>query len=114
MPFLHVRALPMDGLDAAAAVRSVSTEFARDAGVDERHVTVTWQTLGAESAAGGQPVLVDLLAPDFNDEESVAAMLRAAASAVARAAGVGEERVFVDFRGARSGHVFDGGEIVRW
>ena len=112
MPFLHVRSLPIDPPFAPdEAVRSVSSAFARDAGVDEQHVTVTWQTVDALS---GQPVLVDLLAPDFADDERIATMLHAAATAVAEAAGVSTHEVFVDFRGARSGHVFDAGEIDRW
>ena len=115
MPFLHVRSLPLgDAFDADAAVRAVSAEFASEAGIVERHVTVSWQTLDAQSAAGGRPILVDVVAPDFNDDERIVAMLRAAAGAVARAAGVDLRGVFAEFRGARSGQVLDGGEIVRW
>ena len=115
MPFVHVRSLPLDDpFDADAAVRVVSTEFASEIGTEERHVTVTWQTLDAQSAAGGRPILVDVVAPDFNDDERIVAMLRAAAGAVARAVGVEAGGVFAEFRGARSGQVLDGGEIVRW
>jgi hypothetical protein len=112
MPFLHVRSLPLDPPFAPAeAVRAIAAAFAREVGVDVQHVTVTWQVLDAHR---GQPLLVDLVAPDFNDDERIATMLRAAAAAVADAAGVAPRDVFVDFRAARPGHVFDGGEIVRW
>ena len=126
MPFLHVRSLrPAGPFDAGEAVRAVSREFAAATGVAERHVTVTWQRLEAEhyshggrtavkQPAGSHPVLVELLAPDFNSQERIEQMLEAAARAVAGQAGVGRENVFVDFRPARSGQVLDGGELVRW
>ena len=124
MPFLHVRSLPLEA-EVGAAVSAVSRAFAEQAGVAEEHVTVTWDVLaprayahaGATAArqpADSHPVIVDLLAPDFNDAARVEEMVRAAAAAVAREAGVGAGNVFVNAREARSGRVFDGGEIVRW
>ena len=86
MPFLHVRSLPLDDrFDAAAAVRAVSAQFAGETGIEEHH-----------------------------DDERIVAMLRAAAGAVAGAAGVESRRVFAEFRGARSGQVLDGGETLPW
>ena len=126
MPFVHVRSLPVPPpFDAAVAVRTISAELARAAEVEERHVTVTWQTLApGHYASGGEiaaqqppashPVLVDLLAPDFYSEERVEAMLRAVAAAVSREARVAVENVFVEFRSAASGRVLDGGDVVRW
>ena len=128
MPFVHVRSLPVPSpFDAAVAVRTISAELAHAAAVDERHVTVTWQTLapghyasGGETAAeqprASHPVLVDLVAPDFYAEERVEAMLRAVAvaAAVSREARVAAENVFVEFRSAASGRVLDGGDVVRW
>lgn len=126
MPFLHVRSLPPPGsFDAGAAVRAITREFAAGAGVEARHVTVTWQLLesehyahAGETAAGqpgdSHPVLVELVAPDFHSDESAERMLVTAAEAVARQAGVGRENVFVELRAARAGRVFDGGEVVRW
>ena len=126
MPFLHIRSLPIGGdFDAAEAVRAISAEFAGRAGVDEQHVTVTWQTLEpAHYASAGEtataqpaathPVLVELLAPDSNSDERIEQMLRVAAGAVAAEAGIEPGNVFVHFSPARSGKVFDGGEFVRW
>jgi hypothetical protein len=55
MPFVHVRALPLDGdVDRGAAVRAVSAEVARAAEVDEEHeehMTVTWHTLAPDHYA---------------------------------------------------------------
>ena len=126
MPFIHVRSLPLAGsFDAGDAVRAITRDFAVGARIEARHLTVTWELIEPEhyahaghtaagQPAGSHPVLVELVAPDLHDDESVERMLVAAADAVARQAGVPRENVFVEHRAARSGHVFDGGEIVRW
>ncbi|MDQ4125958.1 MAG: hypothetical protein M3134_10210 [Actinomycetota bacterium] len=126
MPFVHVRSLPLrDAFDPATALPAISRAFSRDTGVDEEHVTVTWETIAPHHyAAGGvtsaaqpeasHPVLVDVLAPDFNDDERIGAMLRSVAGSVAEAAETTPDNVFVVFHAARSGRVFDGGDVVRW
>lgn len=126
MPYLHIRSLPIAGaFDPAAALRAISADFARAVEIDEQHVTVTWETFDEHHYADGgktapaqrvasHAVLVSLLAPDFNSPERIETMLRSAAAAVAHQAGVSLENVFVHFRPARSGEVFDGGDVVRW
>jgi hypothetical protein len=126
VPFIHVRSLPLAGsFDVGAAVRAITRDFAVGARVEARHVTVTWEVIEpghyahAGKTATGQParshpVLVELLAPDFHDDESVERMLVTTAEAVAAQAGVPPENVFVEFRAARAGRVFDEGAIARW
>ena len=126
MPFVHIRSLPVGtDFDAAEAVRTISAEFAAGAGVDEQHVTVTWQTFepghyastgetAAAQPAGSHPILVELFAPDSNSEARIGRMLQVVAAAVAAQAGVEPGNVFVRFHAARSGQVFDRGELVRW
>ena len=126
MPFIHVRSLPLAGdFDPAAALPAISDAFARDTGIDEEHVTVTWETIAphhyasagrtaAEQPEDSHPVLVDVLAPDFHPDDRIEAMLRSVAASVARQAGVPQANVFVAFTPARSGHVFDGGDVVGW
>ena len=126
MPFLHIRSLPVGrDFDVADAVRTISAEFAGGTEIDEQHVTVTWQTFepdhyaSAGETAAAQPVashplLVELLAPDSNSDERIEQMLQVAAAAVAAQVGVELGNVFVHFRPAQSGKVFDRGELVRW
>ena len=126
MPFVHIRSLPIGGgFDAGRAVRAISSGVAAAAGTDERHVSVTWQTLEREHYANAgrtaatqpfasHPVLVELFAPDFNAQDRIENMLEVIAGAVATAAGVAAENVFVEFRPARSRQVFDGGQVARW
>lgn len=112
MPFVHVRSLPLPSppFQVEDAVRDVREELADATGIGTEHITVTWEWLAAQ--ASEEPlVLVDVLAPDFHPPERVEAMIRSVAASVERAAGT---PAFVNFRAARSGHVHDGGEIIRW
>ena len=126
MPFIHIKSLPFDPpIDAGPALMVVSREFAAATGVDLEHVTATWEFLAphhyavaGETAASqvpdSHPVLVDLLAPDFNSPETVQTMLEAVAQSIARVSGVASQNVFVNYREAHAGQVLDAGEIVRW
>ena len=126
MPFIHIRSLPpARPFDVGAALEGLSRDFAAATGVGLEHVTATWDFFeprhysvagkaAAEQPAESHPVLVDLLAPDFNSAESVETMLTAVAEGLARHAGLPRGQVFVDARAARSGRVFDAGGIVRW
>ena len=126
MPFIHVRSLPLEPTrDIAAVLEGLIRDFADGTGIGLEHVTATWDLLPAgHYAVGGRaaqrqpershPVLVDLTAPDFNPPELVETMLRTVAASIARRAGVPLDNVFVLHREARSGMVFDAGEIVRW
>ena len=125
MPFIQIRALPPAGaIDVGDAVRAVSAGFAAATATDERHVTVTWEELAPDSysQAGdtaatqprdSYPVLVEVFAPDLSPQERVETMLEVAAREAA-AAGVAMENVFVHFRAARSGQVFEEGAVARW
>ena len=126
MPFIHVKSLPFDRLfDAARALEGITRDFAKEAGIALEQVTATWEFLApghyatAGSAAsrqprGSHPILVDLLAPDVNTERKIRKMLAAVASSISKRARVPVTNIFVNFRRARSGTVFDAGEIVRW
>lgn len=126
MPFIHVKSLPFKGpVDLQPVVEGISRDFARDTGIGLGHVAVTWEFLpgGAFAVAGkaayhqpraSHPVLVDLLAPDFNDPATIAHMMKAVAQAISLRTGVTAANVFVNYRQAHAGMVFDSGEVIRW
>jgi len=60
------------------------------------------------------PVVVDFLVLDFNAPERVETMLRALASSIAAHSAVAPDNIFIHCQTARSGNVFDAGDIVRW
>ena len=126
MPFVHITSLPFaHNFDAPAAIVAISEDFSTATGVATEHITVTWNyfrtdhyAVDAVTAAyqprDSHPLLVDLLAPDFNSPEQVATMLPALAQSIAAQCGVTLRNVFINYRGARSGCVFDAGEVVHW
>lgn len=126
MPFIHIHSLPFDPpLPIGDIIQGICTDFARETGIDLAHVTVTWTFLpGGHYAVAGRvaslqpatshPLLVDLLAPDFNDSEQVGRMLQAVAKSISWRAKMPIANIFIHHRQARSGRVFDAGEIVRW
>ena len=60
------------------------------------------------------PLIVDLLIPDFNDHNQVQRMMRSIATSLSEELDCPMNRVFINCRYARSGMVFDDGEIVEW
>lgn len=126
MPFIHIKSLPFaEPLDTAALVEGLAKDFADGTGVAIEHVTATWEYFrpGHYAVAGktashqpqnSHPVLVDLLAPDFNSSEEVAQMLSTVAASIAKRAGIPIGNIFINCREAHAGMVFDAGEVMRW
>ncbi|MDE0040519.1 MAG: hypothetical protein OXT74_00645 [Candidatus Poribacteria bacterium] len=126
MPFIHVKSLPFNQpRDVGAVLEGLTRDFAESTGIKLEHVTATWEFLSegnyavAGSAAlhqpkASHPVLVELVAPDFNSTEDVEIMLETVASSISKRANVQKDNIFVIYRGVGSGTVFDRGEIVRW
>lgn len=126
MPFIHVKSLPFrPALRIRAVLKGIADDFAEGAGIGAEHVTVTWDfftpghyAVGGNSASRQQehshPVLVDLLAPDFNSAEDIKNMLLVVASSISKRVKVPLSNIFINHRQAHAGSVFDAGEIVRW
>lgn len=126
MPFIHIKSLPFDEpRHVGAALEGLTRDFAESTGIGLEHVTATWEFLpGGHYAVAGSaahhqpqashPVLVELVAPDFNSPEDVETMLETVASSISKLAKVQKDNIFISYRGVSSGTVFDRGEVVRW
>ena len=126
MPFIHVKSLPFDGaFQAEEVVAGITADFAVSTGIGLEHVTATWEffqprhyavagKVAESQPQNSHPVLVDLLAPDFNDMETITKMLSSVAESIAKRTGVPQQHIFINHRQAHSGMVFDAGEVVRW
>ena len=126
MPFIHVKSLPFDEpRDVRAVLESLTRDFAESTSIEQEHVTATWEFLpeGHYAVAGSaalrqpqasHPVLVELVAPDFNSPEDVETMLETVALSISKRAKVQKGNIFISYRGVGSGTAFDRGEIVRW
>ena len=126
MPFIHIKSLPFEKpIDIPTAVTNISNDFLRRNGVAIEHITVTWEFMypGHYAVAGvvaehqptaTHPVLVDLLAPDFNSQDQVIKMLQAAADSISKHVNIPIGNIFINFHQAHAGMVFDAGEVVQW
>lgn len=126
MPFIHIKSLPFDNpFQAKDVLASITADFAASTGIDLKHVTVTWEFFqpGHYAVAGkvaesqpqnSHPVLVDFLAPDFNNIEMIAKMLSCIAESISKRTEIPVQNIFINHRQAHSSYVFDAGEIVRW
>ncbi|MDE0298994.1 MAG: hypothetical protein OXN17_10205 [Candidatus Poribacteria bacterium] len=126
MPFIHIKSLPFDKpRDVGDVLEGLTRDFAESTGVGLEHVTATWEFLpeGHYAVAGSaalhqpqasHPVLVDLVAPDFNSPENVETMLESVALCISKRAKVQKGNIFISYQGVGSRTVFDRGEVVRW
>lgn len=126
MPFVHIKSLPFEEVfDADSVLEGITKDFAKATGIGLEHVTATWEFFlpGHYALAGkvasrqprnSHPILVDLLAPDFNNTDTIATMLKSIANSIAKRVDVPLENIFINHRQAHSCMVFDAGEIVRW
>lgn len=126
MPFIHIKSLPFaKSFDVGAALEGLSQDFARETGIELKHVHATWEFLQPKhyAVAGNTserqsnssfPLLVDLLAPDFNDAKAIELMLGCVALSLSKRVGVSRSNIFINYRQAHSGMVFDAGAVERW
>ena len=126
MPFIHIKSLPFqNSFDVSKVIEGVSKDFSKAVGVDLKHVTTTWQFLqpGHYAVAGiavlsqpetSHPVLVSLLAPDFESSAQIEKALLAVAASISKRTKIPRNNIFINYEQAHSGMVFDAGEIVRW
>jgi hypothetical protein len=126
MPFIHIKSLPLDKpINIQNTVVEISKDFAIETGISLEHVTVTWTYFQAgHYAAGGKvsanqaddshPLLIDVLAPDFNSQTQLEKMLSIIANSVSRHTGISVTNIFIHYREASSARVFDSGVISRW
>lgn len=126
MPFIYIKSLPFEKpIDVSVIIVGISNDFAKTVGVEVEHITVTWEFMqpGHYASAGrtslyqpddSHPVLVDLLAPDFNTQSQIETMLLATADSISKRTQVSRQNIFINYRQAHSAMVYDAGEIVRW
>lgn len=126
MPFVHVRSLPFEiPIDISTVVEKISRDLAAVTGIGLEHITATWTFFapGRYAAAGkcvshqpmdSHPVLVDLLAPDFNPPETVENILKSVAFSICEHTDIPVQNIFINYQQARSGMVFDAGQVMKW
>ena len=126
MPFIHIKSMPLSPeVDIPAAIKVISNEFSTQMGIGSEHITVTWEFfepwhyVHSNEICEGQsseshPVIVDMLAPDFHSGSKIEKMLKVVATTLSINSGIPLNNIFINYREAHSGMVFDNGDIVRW
>ena len=126
MPLVKIKSLPFAQEVNIPQVLNVLTQALSEASkIELRHVMATWDYLTPHHYAHGgkhvetqpectHPILVHFIAPNFNSEDEIAAMLELIASTLAEQLPVDKRNVFINYSPAYSDGVFDEGHIVAW
>ncbi|MEJ2766359.1 hypothetical protein VV869_20600 [Photobacterium sp. MCCC 1A19761] len=126
MPLIRIKSLPFEQESKVAeAVTSLSRAVSDAAKIPLHHIMVTWEYLPAgHYAHHGQvvnnqpetthPLLVDLIAPNFNTEAQIAAMLELIAHTISEQIPIEKNNIFINFTPAYSDGVYDEGHVVEW
>lgn len=126
MPFIHIQSLPLETpTPVPALLENISEEFAQILGLDVKYVSATWQFLDAgHYASSGKaqhfqlkhtpPLLARLVVPGFYRNEQISKALQAAAAAIHIHTGILKTNIFIQTDVAKSGCVYDNGQVVTW
>lgn len=129
MPYLHIRSQAFaDARDTGPLLDAIRLDLAQAAALAPDQVSVSWTFLAEQHPAvaglamalqsrDARPVLAELrVTEDGLDTIRPDDLLKAAASGIARHAGIPEDQVFIAYRpaSADSDTDFDTRSIVRW
>ena len=126
MPFIHVKSLPLQkSTNIEVLLKNLSKTVAKETQIDEKHFTVTWNffepqryccagKISTSHNYSSHPILVDVLVPDFFREEKKAHIMEIIAENLNANLQCDIKNIFIHCREARSGEVFDKGEVAHW
>lgn len=122
MPIIAIKTL-LKPADIAQSLQQISEQFSQASEIDLQHISMTWETFSADHyLVGGQlettsdrhPILVQLITPDFQNDDQTADMLNALAQSISSSLNWPLNRIFITHHPVSSGHVFDQGKIMHW
>lgn len=126
MPLVRIKSLPFEQeVQISQALQALSQAVADAGNIELHHVMVTWEYLPPShyvhcgkvadiQAINTHPLLVDLIAPNFNTEEQIASMLELIANTIAEQVPVAKSNIFINYIPAYSDGVYDEGQVVEW
>ncbi|MCK5884385.1 MAG: hypothetical protein KAG61_11905 [Bacteriovoracaceae bacterium] len=125
MPFVHIKSLPVavSGFDISDALSTVSSNLSMATDIPPEFITVTWEYfdnghyLVGESHGHyhdkGHPLIINILIPDFNSDGAAKRVINSVTESFGLL-GFEREEIFINLNLARSGMVYDRGEILEW
>lgn len=126
MPLIRVKSLQFDhDVDVSQVVCYLSQVVSDATHIEPQHIMITWEYLpGGHYSHGGKvtqvqpmnshPLLVDLIAPNFNTEDQIMAMLELIANTIAEQLPIEKNNIFINYTPAYSDGVYDEGHVVEW
>ncbi|MDX1302237.1 hypothetical protein [Photobacterium sp.] len=126
MPLIRVKSLLFDHeVNVSQVVCNLSQAMSDATGIEPHHIMITWEYLSAGHYAHGgkvtqtqpinsHPVLIDLIAPNFNTEDQIKAMLELIANTVAELVPIAKNNIFINYTPAYSDGVYGDGHVVEW
>ncbi|WP_299018005.1 hypothetical protein [uncultured Photobacterium sp.] len=126
MPLVRIKSLPFKQDVAIDQVLTTLSQVISDAGkIEQRHIMLTWEylvkshyvhhgTVADVQPNDSHPVLVDLIAPNFNTEVQIAQTLELIANTIAEQLPIAKKNIFINFTPAYSDGVYDEGHVVEW
>lgn len=126
MPLIRIKSLPFaQTAKVTETVTTLSRVVSDAADVPLHHIMITWEYFPAGHYAhhgkvvdsqpeASHPLLVDLIAPNFNTEAQSAAMLELIAQTIAAQVPIEKNNIFINFTPAYSDGVYDEGHVVEW
>lgn len=126
MPLVRIKSLPFEQEVRIPQVISALSQAVSDAAnIEQHHIMVTWEYLAQShyvhdgkvtdtQPVNTHPLLVDLIAPNFNTEKQIASMLELIAHTIAEQVPIAKSNIFINFTPAYSDGVYDEGHVVEW
>lgn len=126
MPIISITSLPFSpAIDTKQALTQLSVGFAQQFSIDIAHISASWgyfephhYVVAGKSiehqAIDSHPIMVALVTPDFTNSEDIQNMMAFIASELSSFTGVNKTNIFIEYRSAKSGWVFDQGKVVSW
>ena len=104
---------------------TLAYEFSQQTGIIAEHISIGWlyfdkghyldnTNITDYQTKNSHPLIVELLAPDFNTPENIQAMINVLARIISNTCDININNIFIYAHTATSGQVFDDGHIINW
>ncbi|OGQ35438.1 MAG: hypothetical protein A3F16_03730 [Deltaproteobacteria bacterium RIFCSPHIGHO2_12_FULL_43_9] len=125
MPVIEIKALPQkEWISVPNVLKKLSAKVSQVMGEEPKHVWASWESIKPEhyvednhetplQPAGTHPPIVKILAFEGRPQELVEKLMSAVAEFLVKELELDPGNVFIIYQELRSGHVFDGGQVVK-
>ncbi|MDI6739133.1 MAG: hypothetical protein QME74_02090 [Candidatus Edwardsbacteria bacterium] len=124
MPIISIRCLPLDQeINASDVLKKLCTAVAQRMNYQPNHVWATWEFIAPQLYAVGncsvssQPQsthapLVRIISFEGKSKRDIEAIIQIVAETLSREINIDISNVFIEYTEAKSGQIFDGGQVI--